>query len=207
MLKYSDQKYDELATEYEGRWPEYLSTTHDKTIELLQPEEGETILDAAAGTGALTQLIVSAVGEEGEVYLAEISPGMRAVARERFHRHPSVQIDSADVHKLDYGDDTFDRIACANAFHYFDEPDVVLSEFARVLKPGGRLAIVDWSNDRNYFRVYDACMQFLSRAHNKSYTTDEMAELLNSQDFDINTSESWRFKLWSLMGFATTLQP
>ncbi len=53
----------------------------------------------------------------------------------------------ADAQSLPLASESFDRIVCASSFHYFSEPGAVLGEFRRLLKPEGRLIVIDWSDD------------------------------------------------------------
>jgi ubiquinone/menaquinone biosynthesis C-methylase UbiE len=60
---------------------------------------------------------------------------------------PHVTLAQADAHRLPLADATFDWVVCASSFHYFRQPQVALREMRRVLRPEGRLVLVDWCDD------------------------------------------------------------
>jgi SAM-dependent methyltransferase len=103
-------------------------------------ETGSRVLDLAAGTGKLTRLLQS----DGAVCVAvEPSPSMRDVFRRTV---PGVVVVGATAEAIPLADATVDAVVVAQAFHWFDPP-VALPEIARVLRPGGWLALI-W-NERD----------------------------------------------------------
>jgi SAM-dependent methyltransferase len=106
----------------------------------VRPLAGMRVLDFGAGTGwssrFLTQLGC-------EVVVCDASPTALDIARRLFERQPvsGTQPDPTflafDGHRLDLPDESIDRIFCIDAFHHVPNPEVVLREFGRVLRPGG----------------------------------------------------------------------
>ena len=106
----------------------------------LQLRPGDTVLDFGAGTGwisrQLTQLGCRAI-------LLDVSPTGLEIAKELYRRLPIVgerpapQFVAFDGRRIDVPDGTVDRILCFDALHHAPNPDQVLSEFGRILKPGG----------------------------------------------------------------------
>ncbi len=99
---------------------------------------GQTVLDVACGTGALTLAAAEAVGPEGHVTGLDANPEMLAVAR----RKP-VAVDwvEARAEALPFEDGRFDAVVSQFAFMFFDDKPRSLAEMMRVLRPGGRLAV------------------------------------------------------------------
>jgi demethylmenaquinone methyltransferase/2-methoxy-6-polyprenyl-1,4-benzoquinol methylase len=118
---------------------------------VLAPQPGEHILEIGPGTGwALVQL-AEAVGPTGRVSALDLSPGMLAVARERTARARlgyRTELCLGDAARLPYSDSSFDGVFMSFVLELFDTPEipVVLSEVRRVLRPGGRSAVVALSN-------------------------------------------------------------
>ena len=112
---------------------------------------GRTVLDVGAGTGKLTRELVAT----GATVLAvEPVPAMRAILERTVPRATTLAGTAEDI---PVGRETIDAITAASAFHWFDAP-VALAEFHRVLRPGGRLAVL-WhrrSSEEPLHRAIDA---------------------------------------------------
>ena len=104
-------------------------------IETLRIGPGATVVDLAAGTGKLTRELVPTGAE-----LIAIEPvaGMREVLSRSL---PDVLVTDGTAESLPLDDASVDGVVVAQAFHWFDGPRA-LAELARVLRPGGRLAVV-----------------------------------------------------------------
>jgi SAM-dependent methyltransferase len=123
------------ADVYERARPEYPPQAVAWLVDRLELRLGRAVVDVAAGTGKLTRLLVpSGARVVGVEPLAE----MRAQLREAV---PGVEALEGTAEALPLGDSSADAITVAAAFHWFCAGDA-LAEFARVLRPGGRLAIV-----------------------------------------------------------------
>jgi ubiquinone/menaquinone biosynthesis C-methylase UbiE len=85
---------------------------------------------------------------------------------------------SAD--KLPFGDNHFDFIICSNSFHHYFNPDKVLGEVYRVLKPKGRIYILDLSGDGLIAKIVDRFFRQFSPAHVKHHSTKEYRALFSN---------------------------
>jgi SAM-dependent methyltransferase len=107
----------------------------DAIAGLLERFGSGTVLDVAAGTGKLTRVLA----EQSDTVIAiEPVDGMREVLRERL---PHVRTMSGTAEAIPLPDGSADAVFVAEAFHWFDPP-VAAAEIARVLKPGGGLAVM-----------------------------------------------------------------
>jgi len=112
---------------------------------------GMRVLDIAAGTGLSAEAAVSAVGPTGHVTAADISPAMVEKARERLGEAPNASVLVEDAQALSFSDETFDAVVCNLGMMFLPEPARGLSEFRRVLCPGGRAAVsVNTVPERSY---------------------------------------------------------
>ncbi len=102
---------------------------------------GMRALDIATGTGLAAEAAAEAVGPSGHVVAADISPAMVERARERLGGMPNVSFAVEDGQALSFPDASFDAVLCNMGLMYFPDPARGLSEFRRVLRPGGRAAV------------------------------------------------------------------
>ncbi len=107
---------------------------------------GESVLDVAAGTGDLAQLFADRVGAQGEVVLTDVNSAMLKAGRDRLldagRLLPVVQ---CDAERLPFGPDRFDCVSIAFGLRNVTHKEAALAEMRRVLRPGGRLLVLEFS--------------------------------------------------------------
>lgn len=141
-------KYDEAQsrkTERAYQSPE-IATQRMRTLRALALRAGEHVLDVGVGPGLLAFDMARQVGETGSVTGVDRAPAMIDIARARCAALPHVRIVDGDAARLEFPDASFDAVACTQVLLYVPETAKALAEMHRVLKPGGRVAIVetDW---------------------------------------------------------------
>ena len=116
------------------------------TIELAGVKRGQKILDLAGGTGDLAAKFATIVGSKGQVVLADINDNMLEVGRERL-LNKGILVDYAQVNAefLPFADNSFDLITIAFGLRNVTNKDAALESMLRVLKPGGKLLILEFS--------------------------------------------------------------
>ena len=139
--------FDQVAARYDLT-NTTLSLGNDRlwrvaTRRAVAPRSGERVLDLAAGTGA-SSLALARSG--AEVVAADFSPGMIAEGRRRHGSVPGLTFVEADATALPFEDDEFDAVTMSFGLRNVDEPRQALAELLRVTKPGGRLAICEFSH-------------------------------------------------------------
>lgn len=105
---------------------------------------GMTLVDVAAGTGLVTAAGVELVGPSGRVIAVDPSPGMLAELRKKV----SVEVIEAFAESIPLPDALADFVSMGYALRHVDDLDRVLSEYRRVLKPGGKVCIMEISRPR-----------------------------------------------------------
>ncbi|HWH25679.1 MAG TPA: class I SAM-dependent methyltransferase [Pseudolysinimonas sp.] len=118
------------------------------TVRAVDPKPRERILDIAAGTGTSS---VALMRNGASVVAVDFSPGMIAEGRKR---NPQVEFVEADATRLPFGDDEFDAVTISFGLRNIENPQAALAEMYRVLKPGGRLVVCEFSKPpRALFRA------------------------------------------------------
>ncbi|RUO34206.1 bifunctional demethylmenaquinone methyltransferase/2-methoxy-6-polyprenyl-1,4-benzoquinol methylase UbiE [Aliidiomarina sanyensis] len=118
------------------------------TIDCSGVRRGQKVLDLAGGTGDLAAKFSRMVGPTGEVVLADINDSMLKVGRDKLRDMGivgNVKYVQADAEKLPFPDDTFDCITIAFGLRNVTDKDAALRSMLRVLKPGGRLLVLEFS--------------------------------------------------------------
>lgn len=118
------------------------------TIDQAQVRPGQIVLDLAGGTGDLTKAFANKVGKNGKVVLADINEKMLIRGRERLIDAGivgNVEFVQADAESLPFPDDYFDCITIAFGLRNVTNKTAALSSMYRVLKPGGKLLILEFS--------------------------------------------------------------
>ena len=122
------------------------------TIELSGVRRGNAVLDLAGGTGDLAARFADIVGDTGQVVLADINDSMLRVGRDKLidsGRAPNITFAQADAQYLPFPDDSFDCISIAFGLRNVTDKDRALRSMLRVLKPGGRLLVLEFSKPEN----------------------------------------------------------
>ena len=130
------------------------------TIELSAARPGQTILDIAGGTGDLAARFSRLVGPEGQVILADINAAMLEVGRDRLidkGATGNIEVVQADAQELPFKDNSVDCITIAFGLRNVTDKEMALSSMLRVLRPGGRLLVLEFSKPTSALlgKVYD----------------------------------------------------
>lgn len=131
------------------------------TIEASGVRRNQRVLDLAGGTGDLTAKFSRLVGENGEVVLADINDSMLKMGREKLRDHGivgNVCYVQANAEELPFPDDYFDCITISFGLRNVTDKAKALRSMFRVLKPGGRLLVLEFSKPvlDPLSKIYDA---------------------------------------------------
>lgn len=115
-------------------------------VEISGVKAGDKVLDVAGGSGDLSRLFNKKVGATGQVILTDINASMLAVGRDRLiDDGASVPALQCDAEKLPFADNYFDCVIVAFGLRNMTHKDKALAEMHRVLKTGGRLLVLEFS--------------------------------------------------------------
>ncbi|MBW5408072.1 bifunctional demethylmenaquinone methyltransferase/2-methoxy-6-polyprenyl-1,4-benzoquinol methylase UbiE [Morganella morganii] len=131
------------------------------TIDASGVRRGQRVLDLAGGTGDFTAKFSRMVGENGQVILADINDSMLKMGREKLRNHGvvgNVSYVQANAEELPFPDDYFNCIIISFGLRNVTDKDKALRSMFRVLKPGGRLLVLEFSKPvlEPLSKVYDA---------------------------------------------------
>ncbi|HWG34297.1 MAG TPA: class I SAM-dependent methyltransferase [Gemmatimonadaceae bacterium] len=152
----TDHEYDEVESRTRAAYDEWAATydtspnpqtllEYEDVMALLAPRPGERILDAACGTGRYT----AAIAERGATVIGvDFSERMLAEARRRL---PNIELRLGDLTKpLGLPASSFDAVVCGQALKHLSSLDQPFAEFARLLRPSGRLVFSVTHPDMNW---------------------------------------------------------
>jgi ubiquinone/menaquinone biosynthesis C-methylase UbiE len=195
-------EYDRFAHRYDRRWSFYVNATVQETIDRLNLNSDERILDLGCGTGTLIERLLE-LSPAVEIVGLDPSAEMLNVARQKLPKLVELQVGSAD--NIPFPDESFDRVISTSAFHYFRHPDRSIQEAKRVLKPNGRLVITDWCDDYLTCRVLDVFLRLFDRAHFRTYSVSECLKMLRDERFVNVSIEKYKIDwFWGMMTATAT---
>lgn len=121
------------------------------TVAQAQARPGQHVLDVAGGSGDIGAALARKVGPSGCVVISDINPAMLDVARDRLANQGLVghiEFTEADAEQLPFADASFHLVTLGFGIRNMTHPERALAEIHRVLKPGGRLLVLEFSHAR-----------------------------------------------------------
>ncbi len=152
----------------------------------------ELVVDVATGTGH-TALALAPYARE--VFAIDFTIPMLAAARQLAQeRHiTNIRFVEGDAHALPLADSSVDIVTCRKAAHHFTNVAQAVSEWARVLKPGGKLFLIDSivAEDPHLDAYVNEIEVLRDQSHVRSYSYSEWLTLLKAAGFEAHTLRSW----------------
>lgn len=167
--------FDRWAERYDRSLlqPLYLRPLHRRLLDALSPAGGALLLDVGCGTGNLALRLAEELGPEGRVVGVDPSPAMLRQARAK-PRPPGVLFVLAPAERLPFPEGTFDAAVSCVSMHHWARPRTAIRDVARVLRPGGRVALADM---RALDPVRKRVQGRLHPDHHEGWEPDAVAEL------------------------------
>jgi ubiquinone/menaquinone biosynthesis C-methylase UbiE len=132
---------DEAASAYDRAFAHVSTHFLPFLLKAARIARGQRVLDAATGTGIAAEAALAVVGPGGHVTAADFSLAMVNRARQRLAGSPNTSVVVADGQSLGFDDGSFDAVLCSLGLMFFQDPARGLSDFYRVLRPGGCAAV------------------------------------------------------------------
>jgi demethylmenaquinone methyltransferase/2-methoxy-6-polyprenyl-1,4-benzoquinol methylase len=156
-------------------------------VELAQLRRGDNVLDVAGGTGDLVKAFAKRVGPQGKAILLDINPAMLIVGRDRLLNLGLIEVSSiqANAEYLPFADASFDCLSIAFGLRNVTNKKTALQSMYDVLKPGGRLIVLEFSKP---------VLGFLQNLYNR-YSFDFLPKL---GEWIANDEASYRYLVESI---------
>lgn len=141
--------FDRAAATYDSVGPRFFAHFGERLVERTRIREGATVLDVAAGRGAVLYQAARQAGPLGRVVGTDLSAEMtqKTAAEIRNGGWHNAEMLQMDAEELRFDNDSFDSVLCGFSIWFFPRPHRALAEFFRVLKPGGQLGLTTWAQD------------------------------------------------------------
>ncbi len=129
----------------------------EQYLAMLQPRPGEQILDLGCGSGAHCRAMVPSVIPGGSVFGLDVEPDAIRLAKQLSATvtEGTLTFQVADGHRLPFVDGSLDAAVCISVLAFCVNPGRVLSELRRVLRPDGRLLVVNSDEDMRIYNTHD----------------------------------------------------
>ncbi len=160
----------------------------DALLKALRPRKSDSVLDVATGTGftavALAPLVKHVVG-------VDLTSEMLAQAKQfaRSQGVMNVTFETGDAQSLKYPDSSFDVVTTRRATHHFEDVPQFLREAKRVLKPRGRLGIVDMSPPKGAERFMNRIEILRDESHREAFTPEAWKSMISQTGLRILSSQ------------------
>jgi ubiquinone/menaquinone biosynthesis C-methylase UbiE len=182
------RSFDLWSASYErdpfSRW---LGRRQREALEALELRAGDRLLDVGCGTGAAVRAAAEVVERAVGV---DLSPKMLAEARERAAGLTGVEFVEGDSEELPFEDGEFTAVLCTTSLHHYPRADTAVREFARVVAPGGRVAIGDGTADAVVSRVFDLLARRFETGHVRLHRLEEIRSLLGDAGLECTEARS-----------------
>ncbi len=190
------KRWDAWAGTYDNKRFDFFRNFQKKAVSLAQLKEGQRFLDIGCGTGRAVRYAACLMNENGEFYGIDMSSKMIEKAQGNSPGLKSVHFYKALAEELPFESDFIDSAICTNSFHHYLDPSKALDEIYRVLKPGGRVYILDATADGILIKIANRCMKARQPEHVKLYSTEEFRELFSRSGLQYTTtSPAWPLKI------------
>ncbi len=175
------------------------------TVEQAAVHRGHVVLDLAGGTGDLTKVFAGQVGDRGHVVLADVNANMLFEGRSRLIDSGvagNFSIAQVDAEKLPFATSSFDCITIAFGLRNVTDKEAALASMLRVLKPGGKLLILEFSKPAEAVKpAYDLYSFKIIPLLGKLVATDESSYQYLAESIRMHPDQDALLKMMQEAGF------
>ena len=161
----------------------------ERVIAALALTPGQAAADLGAGTGYFTERLARAVGEDGRVYAIDVDADVLEGLRERVDEAGVTNVETVVAPYDDAGipDASVDLVLTVNTYHHFQDRTTYFRNLKRVLRPGGRIAIIEFDGRKGlfvrWFGHYSERETLLDEMREAGYRVDADHDFLERQSF------------------------
>lgn len=176
--------FDESAKDYNNSYDgKFVKCMYDEIVERVLAANPKSILDLGCGNGNVLEKIK--LKSDADLYGLDLSEKMIESAKEKLGAR--VELKVGDAEQLPYDDNQFEVIVCNASFHHYPNPDQVLLEIRRVLKPNGTLVLGDPTAPFEwYLKFLNWGLKWSNSGDCRIYGKKEIHELLLKHGFKVS---------------------
>ena len=168
--KASLENWDRIAPNWESERDFIMSSTarvSERIVERADPQQGDTVLDVAAGTGDTGFMAAERIGPDGRLISTDFAAGMVEAAQRNGEARglQNVEYRVLDAEKMDLEDDSVDRVVSRWGYMLMADPAAALTQTRRVLRDGGRLSFAVWAGPEQNLWASVPAMVLVERGH------------------------------------------
>lgn len=172
----NEEKWDKRSETFDKKRFDFFRIFQKHVISLLHLKENDYFLDVGCGTGWAVRHAADLLKVGGKAYGIDLSPKMieRAKMNSKDYTNTFFQIGNSE--ELPFEENYFNYIICTNSFHHYYDPIKVLNEMYRVLKPQGRIYVLDPTGDGFFMKWINRRTQKKEPQHVSFYTNEEFRD-------------------------------
>lgn len=195
-VKLKENRWDSWAGTYDKKLFDFFRHFQKKAVEMARLKEGQSFLDIGCGTGFAVRYAAVTMNCNGNFYGIDLSSKMIEKAGDNSQGYRNVHFYKANVEAMPFESGLFDSAICTNSFHHYIDPSKALDEIYRVLKPGGRIYILDATTDGIMTKLAEKAFMSRQQSHVKLYSTGEFRELFTKSSLKyVTTRAVWPVKV------------
>lgn len=176
--KLTQAKFDNWADNFEKR-NSIFKYFQKRVISLINLRPPSNFLDLGCGSGWAVRYTASLLQNQGCFIGIDISSKMIRKANEFIHGKINIRFYEASAEELPLENNFFDNIICTFSFHHYGHPEKALTEAVRVLKPGGKIFILDVTPDDPFINIIEKLIQRRQKEHVKQYSSAEFKKMFS----------------------------
>lgn len=200
LVRAAQREFDAEAARYDVRWARYTRDSLALLRPLLPAQPGR-LLDVGCGTASLAAALAAWDAVPSSYVGADVAPAMLRVAREKTAAlaFPRALV-GASVETLPFPAASFDTAVAASSLHRWPDAAAGLAELRRVLRPGGRLLVVDWDAGHLPVRAVAAWLRARHRTRVRPLRLAELAGAIRAAGFEVGSAGRTRISpIWGLL--------
>ena len=196
--------YHRMAPRYDQRWRHYMKETLDRACRYVEGSGPLRLLDVGCGTGEFTRQLASRLPEATFVGV-DPAPGMIEQTQRKLAEVGRVYFQCASAEELPFPDETFDWVTSCSSLHCFRDARESVRQMVRVLKPKGRLLVMDWCRSSTACRLLNRWCSWFDPTHVWMYSIEELRQMFEQTGCVIRRLDRFRvpwpgsLKLWEMM--------
>lgn len=192
------KQYKKLAQSYNRRFQKFIKITTHKAARRAAIAPGDKVLDLGCGTGEMLFRLGQDYPQVGLLAGIDASEDMLKLAKTKLASTKAVRLRLGTVEKLPYPDEHFDLIISVGVIHYVQHVDYMTKEALRVLKPHGRILLIDMAAEFMTTKLSSLFRRLLDPGAVRYYSLDSASRLLRTSGFEIQSAELFQAGIFGL---------